>query len=181
MRKTFFTLALIFIFSASTQAQVTRQVARPDYTNDTKDINSILIALYDVISGEPGEARDWNRFYNLFTEDAKLIATSTNKSRSKKGYDYYSSKSYQENFVASRSNMGFYEVELNRVVEQFGAIAHVWSTYETREFKDGPPTNRGINSIQLLNMDGRWYVMNIYWSSENDGFTLPPAYIIRRD
>lgn len=176
MLKSFLTLAFFLILSASTQAQV----ANSTYTEDTKDINSILIALYEVISGAPGEARDWDRFLNLFTDDAKLIPTGAARNEGK-GYDYWTPQMYRDSFVANRSNIGFYEVELNRVVEQFGAIAHVWSTYETREFKEGPQTNRGINSIQLLNMNNRWYVMNIYWSAENDGFTLPPAYIIRRD
>jgi len=176
MLKTFFTLAFILIISACSQAQVNTK----DYSEDTKDINSILIALYEVISGEPGEPRDWDRFLNLFTDDAKLIPTGAARNEGR-GYDYWSPQMYRDSFVANRSNIGFYEVELNRVVEEFGAIAHVWSTYETREFKDGPQTNRGINSIQLLKMNDRWYVMNIYWSAENDGFTLPPAYIIRRD
>lgn len=32
----------------------------------------------------------------------------------------------------------------------YGTIAHVFSTYETRETKNGPVTNRGVNSIQLF-------------------------------
>jgi len=51
----------------------------------------------------------------------------------------------------------------------------VFSTYETRETKNGPITNRGINSIQLFNDQNRYYIMNVFWCAESLGFTLPPA------
>src|ERR1700676_3890566 len=38
--------------------------AKPD---DVKSVESLLAALYDVISGPAGE-RDWNRFRSLFTK-----------------------------------------------------------------------------------------------------------------
>jgi len=35
-------------------------------------------------------------------------------------------------------------------VETYGHLAHLWSTYELRLQPDGPPTGRGINSIQAV-------------------------------
>src|SRR6266436_1453352 len=44
--------------------------AKPD---DVKSVDSILHALYDVISGPAGD-RDWNRFRSLFVPEARLTS-----------------------------------------------------------------------------------------------------------
>src|SRR5262245_58001819 len=46
--------------------------------SDVKSLDAIVAAVYDVISGPPGE-RDWSRFNSLFTKDARLIAVRTPK------------------------------------------------------------------------------------------------------
>src|SRR5207302_6013700 len=45
--------------------------------DDVKSIDSILAALYGVISGPAGE-RDWNRFRYLFLSQARLTAATKN-------------------------------------------------------------------------------------------------------
>ena len=73
---------------------------------------------------------------------------------------------------------GFFEKEVARRVEQFGNIAHVWSTYESRHTNDAPePYIRGINSIQLFNDGARWWVMNVYWQAETPTGPLPADYL----
>jgi hypothetical protein len=62
-------------------------------------------------------------------------------------------------------------------MESYGAIVHVFSTYETKEKKDGPVTNRGINSIQLFFNGDRYFVTTIFWSAESMGFPLPEKYL----
>jgi len=73
---------------------------------------------------------------------------------------------------------GFYEKEIARRTEQFGQIAHVWSTYESRHSEDDPePFMRGINSIQLFNDGKRWWIVSIYWQQENAGAPIPEKYL----
>ncbi|MCE2958165.1 MAG: hypothetical protein LW841_13505, partial [Flammeovirgaceae bacterium] len=76
----------------------------------------------------------------------------------------------------SRIATGFFEKELHRNTEEYGTIVHVFSTYETRETRTGPVTNRGINSIQLFRNEGRYYIVSIFWCAENLGFKLPTQY-----
>ena len=46
---------------------------------------------------------------------------------------------------------GFNEREIDRKVQKFGSIYHVWSTYESRyTTPDGEVVDRGINSIELF-------------------------------
>ena len=42
--------------------------------------------------------------------------------------------------------------------------------------KDEEFYTRGINSIQLLNDQKRWWVMNVYWNKETEEFPLPKKY-----
>ena len=160
-----FCLTIITFYSSAQNAE---------YTTDAKSIDNIIAAIYDVISGDEGTARDWERFHNLFTKDAKLIPTGKSEDGSTT-YRYWTPKAYQEMFVANRS--AFFERELFRKTEAYGNIVHVFSTYETLDALDGEVTNRGINSFQILKAKDRYYIMNIFWSAENDGFPLPANYL----
>ena len=61
---------------------------------------------------------------------------------------------------------GFFETEIHRDVQQFGSMAHVWSTYESRQKADGPVIDRGINSIQLYFDGTRWWIAAVMWQDE---------------
>jgi hypothetical protein len=161
-------LALLILLPLCSQAQ-------QDYSKDVTSIDAIITVLYDVISGDPGAPRDWDRFKNLFTADARLIPTSKT-AEGNFTYRTMTPNEYVEMF-SKRITTGFFEWELYRKTEEYGAIAHVFSTYVTKEKKDGPVTNRGINSIQLLKDKDRYYIMNIFWSAESMGFPLPEKYL----
>jgi hypothetical protein len=73
---------------------------------------------------------------------------------------------------------GFFEKEIARRTEQFGRIAQVWSTYESRHHADDPePFMRGINSIQLFHDGNRWWIVNIYWQQESAEDPIPKKYL----
>src|SRR2546423_153887 len=62
--------------------------------------------------------------------------------------------------------------------EQFGNIAHIFSTYESRHAKDdAQPFQRGINSIQLMNDGKRWWIVTIFWQGEDEKNPLPSKYL----
>ena len=64
-----------------TQTQPTRpatQTAAPDQTPaanpaDVATTDSIIAALYDVISGPAGQARDWDRMRSLFAPSGRMV------------------------------------------------------------------------------------------------------------
>ena len=171
MKHFLITTVLLICMSSLTLAQA--QTTSLNYTKDVQTEAAIINALYEAISGEPGEARDWERFKYLFAKDAFLIPT--NKSTEGVfGYRKMTPDDYI-NFFSTRIKTGFFEKELKHELVSFGTIAHVFSTYETKETKNGPVTNRGINSIQLFKDQNRYYIMNVLWCAESLGFTLPPA------
>jgi hypothetical protein len=135
------------------------------YTKDVKNIDNIIFALYESISGEATEERDWERFKYLFAPDAKLIPTARS-AEGKVTYRYWTPQEYVDMFTSSRRSTGFFEIELERKTEEFANIAHVFSTYATMEVKNGPVVRKGINSIQLIRDKNRYYIINIFWSNE---------------
>ena len=141
---------------------------------DVASIDSIVAAVYDVISGPPGP-RDWDRFRSLFIPEGRLIPNGMRPEGPT--HRVLTVEEYVTRGTASLATQGFFENEASRVMEHFGNIAHVFSTYESRHEKGGTPFARGINSIQLLNDGKRWYIVTILWDSERPNNPLPQEYL----
>ncbi|MEL7250246.1 MAG: hypothetical protein AAFO03_17615 [Bacteroidota bacterium] len=147
------------------------------YAADVASLDAIMSALYEVISGDAGVKRDWDRFRYLFVEDARLIPTGKNP-EGEVGFRIMSPDGYVERSGAWLEENGFHEVEIHRVTEEYGSLVHLFSTYESyRSKQDEEPFMRGINSIQLLNDGKRWWIMHIYWLGETDELPLPAKYL----
>jgi hypothetical protein len=145
---------------------------------DVASLDAIMKAVYDVISGDAGQKRDWNRFRSLFHKDAKLIPTGKNAQTGVVGARFLSPDDYIQRASATLEKDGFHERELSRKVDQYGNIAQVFSTYVSfRKKDDKEPFMRGINSFQLLNDGKRWWVVNIYWLAESPDNPIPKQYL----
>jgi hypothetical protein len=148
--------------------------ARPE---DVASMDAILAALYDVISGPAGKKRDWNRMRSLFITEGRLMAVGPRKDGGY-GYRVMDVEGYIKSSGDYLEKNGFFEREVSRVVEQFGQIAHVFSTYESRhKMEDAKPFMRGINSIQLMNDGKRWWIVSVYWEGESTTNPLPEKYL----
>jgi len=147
---------------------------------DVESLDAIIAATYDVISAPARKKRDWDRERSLFISGARLIPTAVEAGRNDVDLapqilDIEGYIARAESFFAGQ---GFYEKEIARRTEQFGHIAHVWSTYESRHNPDDPePFMRGINSIQLFNDGRRWWIVSIYWQHESAVHPLPDRYL----
>jgi hypothetical protein len=145
---------------------------------DVESIDAIMKAVYDVISGPAGEKRDWDRFRSLFLPEARLIPSFPEPEGEGYGYRVMSPEDYVTRSAPVLEKGGFFEQEIHRVVEQFGPIAHVFSTYESRRsLDDSEPFARGINSFQLMNDGKRWWVVTIFWTGERPDLEIPEKYL----
>jgi hypothetical protein len=147
---------------------------------DVESVDAILNAVYDVISGPAGEARDWDRMRSLFLPEARLIPSGTAPDGSTR-YLVWSLEEYISGAGGQLEANGFFEVEAFRIEERFGNIAHVFSTYESyrtvEEMEAGDHFMRGINSFQLLFDGERWWVVQIYWQAESPDQPIPDRYL----
>ena len=161
------------LFLAAAQTPAT-PAPKPE---DVASMDAVVRSVYDVISGEAGKKRDWDRMRSLFIPEARMIAigrrpdgTIVNRLMTVEDYITRSGPKLEQR--------GFFEKEVARRVESFGNIAHIWSTYEARQkVDDAKPMMRGINSIQVMNDGKRWWVLTIYWQAEDPANPLPEKYL----
>ena len=166
-------LAVALLFPIPAAAQST-EAADPA---DVASIDAIITAVYDVISGDAGEARDWDRFHSLFAEGATLSAIAR-QSDGTLGRVIMTPASYVERSGAVLERNGFVEAEIGRVTEEYGLLAHAFSTYESyRNRSATEPFARGINSFQLMNDGERWWVVSVFWLQETPDWPIPERYI----
>ena len=173
MKKIFLTLFLLSL----TVVSFSQESSENQYLEKVKTLDSTIENLYAVISGDAGVKRNWELFYYLFKPEAKLIPSGPNK-EGVVNCRYLSPEDYVKSSGSWLEENGFFEKEIHRKIETFGNITHVFSTYETfRTSADKTPFMRGINSIQMLNDGNRWWIVNIYWTNENDNTPLPEKYL----
>ena len=143
---------------------------------DVASVEAILGALYDVISGPAGQPRDWDRFRSLLTPACRFapivrLQDGTHGHRSMTAEEFISSSGP---YFDSNS---FYEIEVARTEERYGNLVHAFSTYESYSSLDEEPFQRGINSIQLLFEEDRWWVANVTWQPEWADLPVPGRYL----
>ena len=144
---------------------------------DVTSIDGIVKALYESISS-PG-LTSFLRLRTLFRPDARLMPMQKHPDGSI-GVVVHTVDEFVGLAQKAVQTQGFHEREVARRIEHFGHIAHVFSTYESRRSPtDLAPFARGINSIQLLEQDGRWWVVGILWQDERLGDAIPKEFLPR--
>jgi len=133
-------------------------------------IDRVIADMYDSVSFEPGTRPDWSRQGSIFAPWARMVRVND------EGVFDFDLDSYRINFesmIDSGVLPSFWESEIWRETHQFGEVAQVLSAYETRATRNGPMINRGVNSIQLFEKDGRWWISAMIWRREGRGVLIP--------
>jgi hypothetical protein len=136
------------------------------------DLDTIIAAMYDSVSFEPGESPDWKAQKEIFAPGARMVRVTDD------GVFEFTNETYRSNFeamIASGALPSFWEAELWRETRLFGEVAHVLSAYESRLTRGGELTGRGVNSIQLYRRDGRWWISAMIWRREGRDVRIPEA------
>ncbi len=149
----------------------------PARSVDVKTVDGIIAALYHVISGGIGEARDWARMRSLFVPDARIQAIAPKKDG---GFALrvLTVSDYIANSGPLLMESGFREKELARRTENWGELVQVWSAYEGIREKQ-KDSLRGINSIQLMFDGQRWWIVSLLFEAERADLVLPVDWVTR--
>lgn len=177
--RTLATIFAILVVTAMATLPTPTSAQHPEAAaDDVESIDAIVEAVYDVISGDAGVARDWDRFLSLFAPGATLSPVRRTGDGSSYRRSVISPDEYANEVGALLEADGFHEIEIHRVTEEYGRIAHLFSTYESRRLASDPvPFARGINSIQLMNDGSRWWIVSIFWLGEEPDHPIPAKYL----
>ncbi len=143
---------------------------------DVESVEAVLDAYYESISGPKGQAREWDRFQSLFAPDARFITvkpTGGSEPPVSMTTDLYvtMNKNYFE-------RGGYFESDINRSIDEYGRIAQVFSTFESRRAENESPYSRGVNSFQMIFDGQRWWITTLIWQLEHPEVgMIPPTYL----
>jgi hypothetical protein len=113
----------------------------------------------------------------VFTTDATLYSFSGDS------LAFYKIDDFITGFKASIDGgemIAFNEVELGGKTEYFGKIGHRISAYAS--YFDGSEEigEKGVNSFQLIKLNGRWLINSIIWDVEKNGQSIPEKYLTEK-
>lgn len=146
--------------------------------SDVDSPESVVRALYETVNRRPGERFGWDRLRTLFLPNAMMIP-----SRGQTGGDFRMLTVQQftdwvddHTVIGGAGDQGFQEEQIASRMERYGDIAQVFSSYQKRYWGASQILGRGINAIQLVHSDGRWWIVSIVWDEESDAGPLPERY-----
>jgi hypothetical protein len=165
------------VLPALTHPGLQAQEAAASKAGDAVSLDATLGSFYEIISGAPGQKRDWVRFRALFAPGARLVRSG----RSMDGKPAMVSWEVEDYIAVVGAKVeadGLFESEIARRTEHWGSIAQVFSSFESRRSKTDPlGIQRGINAIQLRFDGSRWWIINLFWEAERGDNPLPDRFM----
>jgi hypothetical protein len=139
---------------------------------DVGSIDGLMTALYQVLSGPAGQAREWGRDGTLYLKDSRFIWWETDDAGKRRMVNV-DHQGAVDLLNAEMVEKGYFVREIHRVAHVYGNMAEILSTYEARETPQGPVTERGVNSLQLVNDGKRWWIMALAFDEESPHQPIP--------
>jgi hypothetical protein len=140
---------------------------------ETTTLDDLIKALDDAVSGPADKDRSCMR--ELLLPDAHLSPIAKRPDGTYAPHTLTLDEWIEA--VRKRGHDVLTEHQVKVKTETYGHLAHLWSTYELRLQPDGPPTVRGINSIQAVFDGKRWRVSEILWQAESPDLPIPEKYL----
>lgn len=125
--------------------------------------------MLEFISGEPGKERDWEEFRGYFTPTAQFYT----RIAADDGAATVHHLTLEEfvRLAGPGYAAGFHEEEVRVTSHTFNGIATVWQHYKAI-LPDGTE-EEGINTLQLVEQNGQWYITSLIWAAAEEGQAIP--------
>jgi uncharacterized protein (DUF1697 family) len=122
---------------------------------------SVVRELYRLVTVDAGQVTDWEQVRNLFIPEAVIVLRV-----SKDASTVFDVQGWIDDFVAWNEKAkvkehGFSEKILVLQPRVFRDIANVFVLYEAALTDSDHPPTRGVDSIELIRKDGRWWIVSI--------------------
>lgn len=137
-------------------------------------IDQTIKLLYSSICFEKGELPNVDGLRKLFMGDGMLI---NNNGEQPLVFSVDTFISAFETQIQSGAVWQLNEMEIQGVTEEFGKIAHRFSTYALFLNDQREPVSNGINSIQLIKDNGFWKVSCMTWNDQTTSLPIPEKYV----
>lgn len=155
-------------------------VAHAQTASPNQTIDGVMTELYAAVTRAPGQPFAWNRLRAVMLPGAIMLP----QPRQRQGrseimnVDQFIAwiDSGWKPIIGTPTDQGFYERQINLVVDQYGDIAQAFTTYEKGPYEPRRIQARGINTVQLVRRDGRWFILSITWDEEGTAGPLPAKY-----
>jgi len=151
---------------------------KTSFGDEVGTLDGIIKAYYDVVTVKKGEKVSYQRDSCLHVPNA-LVGSAQKGKDGKVSLKLITLRQFHQASDAFLEKDGFWEREISRKVENFGAIYHVWSTYETKNTENGPVIERGINSIQLYFDGARFWILSWVFDNETNTQRIPEKYLLK--
>ncbi len=150
-------------------------ISSPEPVSATeKAINQVVKDAYAVISFEKGQTPNYEEMRAIFTPDAMLHNFREDSLESMNITEFIETF---KGVIDAGQMTAFDEVELGGETEYFGKVGHRISSYASYFEGSDEVGERGVNSFQVLNIDGQWRVSSIIWDIEKEGQPIPEKYL----
>jgi hypothetical protein len=128
------------------------------------DLRSLTRSLYAAISGPAGAPRNWA------VQDAHFAPGACSYVLHRKDDGTFEAEiltqaQYRETRQPYFDANDFHEVEVGHHAEVRRNTAIIFSDYESRRTPDGPPFDRGTNTLMLVRLAGEWRITSISWEA----------------
>lgn len=131
-------------------------------------------AFWRALSHEPGAGADRAALQALLLPDAQVYGLADRDGR--RQLRRHSAGEFIE-AQARPGTRGFHEREIHRDVRRYADFAEVFATVESRTDPAAAAADfTGINSLHLIEQDGRWRIAGVFYALERAGQPLPATW-----
>lgn len=139
-------------------------------------INQTIAAVYAGLSFEEGSKPDIEAVLSHFMPEATLYDYSGDT------VQFVSVGDYMAGFKAMVDEGQIHSVNViegGGETEFFGNIAHRLSV-NLDYFDESEEAERGVNSFQLIKVNGKWLINSLIWDVEKEGQPIPEKYLVKK-
>ena len=148
----------------------------PVRAGELQSAQGVVRELYRLVCVPVGGDTDWEQVRTLFLPEAVIVLR-----ESKDALSTFTLQGWIDDFIAYNkkarsSERGFEEKIVRMAPSEFRDIAHILVLYEARllDWKD-KPAQPGVDSIELVRKDGRWWIAAITNDIPNTENPIPTA------